>query len=140
MRFGIVELSAPTARQEPTTDWREEPAMADGHTEHVEPAILTDSIDEYATGVWQITTATGSIYVLDLDQRLLTRVPELVAMRRDHEPLQLHRLIEARVGASGRFLVQVRTDDIPTIRLTSTIVAIRQLRGVEGAHDLGGAV
>ncbi|GAB4001842.1 hypothetical protein [Nocardioides ultimimeridianus] len=101
--------------------------MADDPTRSSEPATLTASIDDGATGLWQITTATGSVYLLDLDQRLLTRVPELRAMRRDHEPLHLHQLIEARVGASGRFLVQVRDDGIATIRLTSAIVAIDQL-------------
>lgn len=101
--------------------------MADDSSRSSEPATLTASIDEGATGLWQITTVTGSIYLLDLEQRLLTRVPELRAMRRDHEPLHLHQLIEARVGASGRFLVQVRDDDIATIRLTSAIVAIEQL-------------
>lgn len=112
--------------------------MTEGYTEHAERATVTASIDEHATGVWQITTATGSIYVLDLDQRLLTRVPELIAMRRDYEPLQLHRLIEARVGASGRFLVQVRNDATPTIRLTSPIVEIHQLRGAKSPPGLGG--
>lgn len=108
--------------------------MRDDTTERAEAATLTASIDGEAGGLWQITTETGSVYVLDLDQRLLTRVPELVAMRRDHEPLHLHRLIDARVGASGRFLVQVRADDIPTIRLTSHIVAIRRLRPGQGGE------
>lgn len=104
------------------------------------PELLIASIDEGAGGSRQITTETGSLYVLDLDQRLLTRVPEVVAMRRDHQPLHLHRLIEARVGASGRFLVQVRNDDIPTIRLTSTIVRIAQLRPSQmDGTSLGGA-
>lgn len=113
--------------------------MTDEPRGRTEPAALTASIDEDAAGSWQITTDTGSIYVLDLDQRLLTRVPELVAMRRDHEPLRLHRLIEARVGASGRFLVQVRNDDIPTIRLTSHVVEIRHLRGAPMAAGPDGA-
>lgn len=86
--------------------------MADEHPGAGAARALIASIDENDAGLWQITTETDSIYVLDLDQRLLTRVPELRAMRRDHEPLQLHRLLEARVGARGRFLVQVRADDI----------------------------
>ena len=114
--------------------------MTDEPRGRTEPAALTASIDEDAAGSWQITTVTGSIYVLDLDKRLLTRVPELVAMRRDHEPLHLHRLIEARVGASGRFLVQVRDDAIPTIRLTSHITQIHKLPGIRDRRvDLDGA-
>lgn len=114
--------------------------MADDPRRPTEPAALTASIDKHATGLWQITTETRSIYVLDLDQRILTRIPELVAMRRDHEPLHLHSLIEARVGAGGRFLVQVRNDALPTIRLTSHITHIQRLAGA-GVHrvDLGGA-
>lgn len=99
--------------------------MAD---EHGEPSTLVASIDDDATGRWQITTETGSTYVVDLDQRVITRVPELRALRRDHEPLLLHCVLEARVGDSGRFLVQVRPDDVPTLRLTSHIVGLVQLR------------
>lgn len=78
--------------------------------------------------LWRIVTETGSIYLLDLEQRLLTRVPELGAMRRDHVPLHVHQLIEARVGDTGRFLVQVRDNEIPTLRLTSHILEIQQIR------------
>lgn len=93
-----------------------------------EPSTLVASIDDTATGRWQITTETGSAYVVDLDQRVITRVPELHALRRDHEPLLLHRVIEARVGDTGCFLVQVLTDDLPTLRITSHIVDLRRLR------------
>lgn len=95
--------------------------------EFVEPSTLTASIDDRTTGRWQITTETGSIYVVDLDDRVITRVPELRALRRDHEPLVLHRVLEARVGASGCFLVQVRADAVPTLRITSHIIDLRRL-------------
>ncbi|MBE7324182.1 hypothetical protein IEQ44_05915 [Nocardioides sp. Y6] len=96
--------------------------MAD---ERGEPSTLVASIDDDAKGRWQITTETGSTYVVDLDQRVITRVPELRALRHDHESLLLHRVIEARVGDTGCFLVQVRSDGVPTLRLTSHVTPIR---------------
>ncbi len=98
--------------------------MAD---EPVEPSTLTASLEDGAGGRWQITTETCSTYVLDLDERTITRVAELRALRRDHEPLRLHQVIEGRVGASGRFIVQVRADDLPTLRITSHIIDLRNL-------------
>lgn len=98
--------------------------MAD---ERGEPSTLVASIDDGATGRWQITTETGSTYVVDLDARVITRVPELRALRRDYEPLLLHRVLAARVGDTACFLVQVR-DDVPILRLTSTIVQITELQ------------
>lgn len=86
--------------------------MAD---ERGERSTLVASIDDTATGRWQITTETGSTYVIDLDQRVITRVPQLRALRRDHEPLLLHRVLEARVGDIGCFLVQVRPGDLPAL-------------------------
>ena len=99
--------------------------MAD---ERGEPSTLVASIDDDAAGRWQITTETGSTYVVDLDQRSMTRVPELRALRRDYEPLLLHRVLDDRVGDTGCFLVQIRPDDLPTLRLTSHITRISQLR------------
>lgn len=94
----------------------------------VESSLLIASLTEGATGRWQITTENGSTYVLDLDQRLITRVPETPTLRRDYEALLLHQLTDARVGASGRFLVQVRADDLPTLRVTSHIISLTKLR------------
>lgn len=110
--------------------------MAD---ERGEPSTLVASIDDTATGRWQITTETGSTYVVDLDQRFITRVPELRALRRDHEPLLLHRVLDARVGDTGCFLVQIRSNDLPTLRITSPITRISELRtGPADAHVVHG--
>lgn len=65
--------------------------MAD---ERGELSTLVASIDDGATGQWQITTETGSTYV----------------------------------GDTGCFLVQVRSDGVPTLRLTSHVTQISQLR------------
>ncbi len=56
-----------------------------------EPSTLVASIDQGATGLWQINTETGSTYVVDL-------------------------------------VVQVRSDNLPTLRLTSHIVGIAKIR------------
>lgn len=109
--------------------------MAD---ERGEPSTLVVSIDDGTTGRWQITTETGSTYVIDLDQRVITRVPELRALRRDHQPLLLHRVLEARVGDTGCFLVQVRPDDVPTLRITPHIVDVKRLRRRRGGGSQPG--
>lgn len=110
--------------------------MAD---ERGKPSTLIASIDDDATGRWRITTETGSTYVVDLDERVITRVPELCALRRDNEPLLLHRVVEARVGDIGCFLVQVRPDDVPTLRITSHIVDVKALRRGRGRGSQPGA-
>lgn len=97
-----------------------------------QPSTLIASTDDSAGGRWQITTGIGSTYVVDLDERVNTRVPELCALRRDNEPLLLHRVVEAGVGDIGCFLVQVRPDDVPTLRITSHIVDVKALRRGRG--------
>ena len=111
--------------------------MAD---ERDEPSTLVASIDDGATGRWQITTETGSTDVVDLDERVITRVPELRALRRDHGPLLLHRVLDARIGETGSFLAQVRSDDLTTLRLTSRNTWLGRLRPVEahGSKDEAG--
>jgi hypothetical protein len=118
------QLHAPSERA-PRAHGSGRRVMAD---ECGKPSTLVASIDDDATGRWQITTETGSTHVVDLVERVITRVPELRTLRRDHEPLLLHRVLDARLGDTGCFLVQVRSDNLPTLRLTSHIVGIAKIR------------
>lgn len=87
------------------------------------PTTQAASIDDGATGRWQ-TTEAGSTYVVGLDQRVITRVPELRDLRRVHEAFSC----TASLRHAGCSLLQVRPDDLPTLRLTSHIIRISRLR------------
>jgi hypothetical protein len=87
-------------------------------------------------GLYVVTTATGSQYVLDLTARTIERhmaaseplVDFLNAgfsrLRRDGETLELLMLESCAVGASARYWIQVRDDPIVTLRTTSPVVRI----------------
>ncbi len=87
-------------------------------------------------GRYIVTTATGSLYLLDLTARTVTRsmaatVPAVEyrdvkpsKLRRDDDPLELLLLESCAVGSSARYWIQVRTDHVVTLRITSPVVRI----------------
>ncbi|GAC1492698.1 MAG: hypothetical protein NVS2B15_12820 [Pseudarthrobacter sp.] len=88
-------------------------------------------------GRFEITTATGSVYLISLlDERKITRLPvaavpaegfQSVApsqLRRDGEELDLLMLEICQIGLSPRFWIRVRAD-VPTLRTTSPVTCIR---------------
>lgn len=91
------------------------------------------------TGLWQITTATGSKYLLDMDARNVTRRmaanAPIVAflkvgfaeLRRDGESLDLLMLEKCKIGEPAQMFIQVRDDHIPTLRTTSPVMFIGRL-------------
>ncbi len=94
------------------------------------------------SGRWQVTTET-STYLLDLDARLVTRVPDagagtpdglsgvsIASLRRDHEPIPLIELVRCEPGQPMRVLLDVREDGISTMRTTTTVRNIRKLDGL----------
>ncbi|MBE4719871.1 hypothetical protein DAD99_17520 [Pseudarthrobacter sp. AB1] len=86
-----------------------------------------------------VTTATGSQYVVNLDNRTVARKMAATAplvdfldtgfsqLRRDEEILELLMLESCEVGDSALFWIQVRDDHIPTFRTTSPVVNIEPL-------------
>ncbi|MFX1821071.1 hypothetical protein PV768_14895 [Pseudarthrobacter sp. CC4] len=90
-------------------------------------------------GRYLVTTATGSHYLLDLTARTVKRQMAASAplidyldagfskLRRDGEALELLMLESCAVGASARYWIQVRDDEIPTLRMTSPVVRIDAL-------------
>lgn len=90
-------------------------------------------------GVYLVTTATGSHYCLDLDNRTASRRMAATAplvdfldvglsrLRRDDETLELLMVEECRVGEPAKLWLQVRTDAVVTLRTTSPIVQIEPL-------------
>lgn len=97
------------------------------------------AISNDATGRFLVTTATGSQYVVNLDNRTISRkmaaTPPLVdfldagfsKLRRDGEALGLLMLESCEVGGPALFWIQVRNDHIPTFRMTSPVVGIEPL-------------
>jgi hypothetical protein len=96
-------------------------------------------MDAPTDGQWQVTTET-SLYLLDLDAQLVTRVPDagagtppglspapIASLRRDHEPVPLLELIQCELGAPLRMLLDVRRDGVPTLRVSTHV---SQLRGL----------
>jgi hypothetical protein len=94
-----------------------------------------------STGRWEVVTET-SIYLLDLDDQRVTRVPDagagpppgfhavpIAALRCDHEPVPLLALISCAVGHPMRMIIDVRRDGIGTLRTTTIVRRLRQLPG-----------
>lgn len=104
-------------------------------------AHMVDVVFDSQAGSFRIRTATGSLYLLELEARRLTRFAAAVepsvdhldvgtsVLRRDGETLHLHKLISLSVGLPAVFLLQVRIDDpaVPTLRCTSRVVEILPL-------------
>lgn len=98
------------------------------------------------TGLWQVATET-SLYVVDLDARLVTRVPDagagtlpglspvaIASLRRDHEPVTLIELIECQLDRPLRMLLDLRRDGVPTLRVSTHV---RELRALNPACEPG---
>lgn len=96
---------------------------------------MTASIDDTTTGLWTVRTHT-SAYVLDLDSRTATRVPQdspaddgwrTAALRLDSEAVPLLHLGRCQVGESMRMLVDVVGDGATaTLRATTPVLSIEQ--------------
>ena len=86
-----------------------------------------------------MTTATGSQYVFNLDDRTVSRKMAATApledfldagfshLRREGEELELLMLEACEVGVPAVFWIQVRDDHIPTFRTTSPVAGIEPI-------------
>lgn len=99
------------------------------------------------TGKWQVTTET-SLYLVDLDAHLVTRVPDagagtspglspvaIASLRRDHEPVTLIELIECQLHRPLRMLLDVRRDGVPTLRVSTHVRDLRELSPACGGTE-----
>ncbi len=97
-------------------------------------------------GRWQVTTET-SVYLLDLDDRRVTRVPDagagpptglamppMATLRRDHESLPLLELISCAVGQPMSMTIVVRQDGIATLRTTTIVRHLHELTAAGPMH------
>jgi hypothetical protein len=91
------------------------------------------------TGVWQVSTET-SVYLLDLDARRVTRVPDagagpppgltalpISSLRGDHQSVPLLELISCAMRRPMRMLIDLRRDGICTLRTTTVVRQLREL-------------
>lgn len=87
------------------------------------------AIDDSSEGGWLLTTETGSLYLVDLDHRTITRCPDPASeapeprLRRDYEPLPLQQVIACEPGASAYFLITVEPG-VVTLRITAPVVEL----------------
>ncbi|WP_205754230.1 MULTISPECIES: hypothetical protein [Arthrobacter] len=102
---------------------------------------MVHEVSDSQDGSFRIRTATGSLYLLEMEKRLLTRFAAAVEptvdhldigtsiLRRDGRSIHIRKVIHLVVGQPSRFLLQVRADDptIPTLRTTSRVVEITLL-------------
>lgn len=106
-------------------------------------AELTDRLTDRDEGLWQVITASGTVYLLDLGpgMRTLTRLPgrekakgdyariPVAGLRRDGETLPLLAVGQLQLGQPGALLLDVRRDGIPTVRNTTPVVSIERVDG-----------
>ncbi|WP_139415610.1 hypothetical protein [Agromyces laixinhei] len=87
------------------------------------------TLNSLTSGVYVVTTETGSVYTVDLDQMLVTRhrdePDEYHELRRDEQPVTLLKLVDCRLGHDMRLLIDLRVDGVlHTTRATTVVVRI----------------
>ncbi len=77
----------------------------------------------------RITTASGSVYALDEEAMTVRRVPSVESnrLRKDAQALPLLGVPLVELGESMHMLIDVRGDDISTVRTTTPVVAIEEI-------------
>lgn len=87
-----------------------------------------EQIRDFETGRWEVATASGSRYIVDLDERTLTRCQAGMdnQLRKDASAVRIIGMIECKVGASAEFVLGgISADpDAVTTRQTSPVTAI----------------
>ncbi|WP_411732714.1 hypothetical protein [Paeniglutamicibacter sp.] len=99
-------------------------------------------MNEIEPAAYKFTTASGSLYLLDVTDGVttLTRLPgefppevslgdSPAALVRDEHAILVQRILQFGVGRNGIFVLDLRRDGIPTIRATSPIRSIEKLAG-----------
>lgn len=93
---------------------------------------------EITPGVYEITTATGSLYELVVgEETTLRRLPKAVTpevdhadlsteLRRDAEAISVLKIVRLEVGTTAGFILDLRGDNIPTLRETSSVQRIQR--------------
>lgn len=75
---------------------------------------------------FQFTTESGSVYLIH-DGYLTRQIEGSGILRGDGEPIEIIESHDVEVGKSARFMLNLRGDGIPTYRMTSRIIDIKEL-------------
>lgn len=105
-----------------------------------QPLTVTELTDA-DSGRWQITTE-ASIYILDLDQRTMLRVPgaglgvqrdpaggpvKVTSLAADHQVVPLYQVVHCQTGESMYLLTEPWPDGSVMVRGTTVVREIRRL-------------
>lgn len=76
-----------------------------------------------------IKTESGSIYEYDVEGKTLFRLPTedvkpWTELRRDKEKIEVIEAADIEVGQSAIFILNLRGDGIPTVRMTSLVTEV----------------
>lgn len=93
-------------------------------------------------GCWVVTTASASVYEVDLDNLTLTRRPSdqvhgRSSLRRDGDPLRIIGIVALTVGRPAIFHVDLEHRGVAsTRRVTTTVVSIDSVGAGVGSASL----
>ncbi len=90
-------------------------------------------LEDSDAGEWVVVTASGSLYLLDLDRRTLTRgnfdLTVNRRLRRDWEVVALIAVVLCRVGSGMHLVIDLAVQGVDfTTRLSTTVLLIVPLR------------
>lgn len=107
-----------------------------------EEELTVRTLIRVAEGCWVVTTVSGSVYEVDLDNSTLTRRPSdrvhgLNPMRRDGDPLRIIGIVALAVGRPALFLVDLDLRGVACRRrVTTTVVSIDSVGPGVGSASL----
>ena len=80
-------------------------------------------------GVWRVTTASGSVYEIDLDNKLVVRQPGEGAslLRKDDYVTPLLEVVMVEVGTMLELMIQLRDDEVSTYRRGTAVESIERI-------------
>ena len=88
------------------------------------------------TGCWLVQTASGTVHILDFVSGNVTRMRaaedsepdfEMADLRLDGDPVPLLAIARCQAGQPLVMVLQVRDDDVQTVRQTTPVLCIRRL-------------
>ena len=92
------------------------------------------------TGRWKVTTESGTVYLVNLDQRTLRRQHASGGndLRKDASVVRLIGVLDCRVGESAAFVLAGVSDDpdVVTTRQTTPVTSILRLPDVDVSESI----
>jgi len=82
------------------------------------------------TGCWVVSTASGSVHLLDFETGQVARLrqsSDASDLRRDGDAIMLLAIGPVKVGMPLVMVLQVRADAVRTLRCSTPVVSIRRL-------------